>query len=295
MTELGRDLHFALEARQARLPRAVRWQQLDRGRPPEHRVAGTVDNAHTAGTDLALQHVLAEAPYPGRLRAQSENDAGPNGRDGDRDRAPGGHVDGGGGRRVTREHHRGHERRHGGHAADQRPARRARDDDCPRHHRVGACQQARVRADRDVEPVDQLQPHEIGTHQRKQRAADHERAQVEPAERRHRQRSASGQKPQPSEDQRGGQMVEVPGLEHEIDELRRTGTHERRRDHVDRIETEREDEHPASPQAKTILKERALRFGVRRSRREDACDLDFHWTIPSVTIRVIRIADLPCC
>ncbi len=74
MTELRGHLHLALEALEVRLARAIRRQQLDRGRPAQHRVAGAVDDAHAAGADLLLERVLAEPPRPRRLGTQAEDD-----------------------------------------------------------------------------------------------------------------------------------------------------------------------------------------------------------------------------
>ena len=60
MAELRGELHLALEAGQALLARAVRPQELDRGRAAQHGVLGAVDDAHAAFPEALQERVLAE-------------------------------------------------------------------------------------------------------------------------------------------------------------------------------------------------------------------------------------------
>jgi hypothetical protein len=58
--EAARELHLALEPRDALLAGLVGGQQLDRRGAAEHGVAGLVDDAHAALSDLLLERVLPE-------------------------------------------------------------------------------------------------------------------------------------------------------------------------------------------------------------------------------------------
>ena len=76
MAQLRSDLHLALESHEACLTRAIGRQQLDGRRPPQHGVAGAVDDPHAPGADLALERVLSELPHARRFRPQTEDDRG---------------------------------------------------------------------------------------------------------------------------------------------------------------------------------------------------------------------------
>ncbi len=58
--EAGRELHLSLEAREGGRARLLGRDELDRGGPPQHRVASAVDRAHASLAELLLERVLAE-------------------------------------------------------------------------------------------------------------------------------------------------------------------------------------------------------------------------------------------
>ena len=88
--EAARQLHFALEAHQVGLTRAILEQQLDRRRPTKHGVRGAIDDTHRAFTDLAFEHVLPEPARLADLRPETVDD--PRG-DGAREGRDGPHHD----------------------------------------------------------------------------------------------------------------------------------------------------------------------------------------------------------
>ena len=64
---------------------------------------------------------------------------------------------------------------------------------------------------------------------------------------------------------------------HFLDNARRVRPHERCGRDIRDVETERQQEDGAGPQAETVLEERALRFLVCRSAGEHPYCFDFHW------------------
>ena len=85
-------------------------------------------------------------------------------------------------------------------------------------------------------------------------------------------------------------MIQVAGLEHQVDQPGRTRANERRRDHIGHVEPERQDEYPGRPQAEAVLQEGALRLDVGRPGGECPCYLDFHSLLCSCHLSHLRHA-----
>ena len=221
VAQAGRQLHLALEPADGVLTGHLRSQHLDRGGPTEHGVAGSIDDPHTAFSELAFERVLAQPTDLVDRRTQPEDDARRDDRQCDSRDGPLGNSEGS--ERHTGSRQRGYREDGHGHTADgERAARRARHGDGARQHDVAAGQQANEEAAHGVLHDGEECLREPDPHQGEERAHEHRADGVQPLERSRRQPPGpSRHDPHGAGDEGPAQMIEggcdFPCMQEEAD------------------------------------------------------------------------------